>query len=126
VSRAGKEFCELEGKIIIVKRALYGLLSLAERFHTHLADTFHTFGFKQTRFDSDVWIRLDQKEKMYEYICTHVDDFVIVLKNPDAVIKQIESVYLVKDDSKGPPDYFLGNDYKGIIKECGALDVRNI
>lgn len=78
VSRAGKEFGELEGKTIIIKRALYGLRSSAERFHTHLADTFRTFGFKQTRFDSDVWIRLDQKEKMYEYICTHVDDFMIV------------------------------------------------
>lgn len=27
-------------------------------------------------------------------------------------MKEIESVYLVKDDSKGPPDYYLGNDYK--------------
>ena len=112
VPRAGKEFGELEGRTIIIKRALYGLRSSAERFHTHLADTFRTFGFKQTRFDSDVWIRLDQKEKMYEYICTHVDDFMIVSKNPDAVMKEIESVYLVKDDSKGPPDYYLGNDYK--------------
>jgi hypothetical protein len=51
---------------------------------------------------------------MYEYICTvlHVDDFMIVLKNLDAVTKEIGPVYLVKDDSKGPPDYYLGNDYK--------------
>lgn len=112
VAKAGKEFGELEGKAIIIKRALYGLRSSAERFHSHLADTFRTFGFKQTRFDNDVWIRLDEKSNMYEYICTHVDDFMIVSRNPDKVMKEIESVYLVKEDSKGPPDYYLGNDYK--------------
>ena len=27
-------------------------------------------------------------------------------------MKEIETVFKVKDDSKGPPDYYLGNDYK--------------
>jgi hypothetical protein len=49
---------------------------------------------------------------MYKYICTHVDDFMITSRNPKKVMKEIESVYLVKESSKGPPDYYLGNDYK--------------
>jgi hypothetical protein len=49
---------------------------------------------------------------MYEYVCTHVDDFMIVSKNPEKVMNEIETVYSVKDSSKGPPDYYLGNDYK--------------
>eukprot|EP00957_Ditylum_brightwellii_P078616 5976852-Ditylum_brightwellii.AAC.2 len=65
-----------------------------------------------TRFNNDVWIRLDKSGKMYEYICTHVDNLMICSKEPDKVVKEIESVYLVKDSSKGQPDYYLGNDYK--------------
>ena len=112
VPKAGPEFGEHQGKTIIIKKALYGLRSSAERFHTHLADSLRTFGFKQTRFDNDVWIRFDSESKLYEYVCTHVDDFMIVSKNPDIIMKEIESIYLVKDSSKGPPDYYLGNDYK--------------
>ena len=113
VPEAGSEFGpENKGKCIIIRKALYGLKSSSERFHSHLADSLRTFGFKQTRFDNDVWIRLESETKTYEYICTHVDDFMIVSKNPDRVMKEIESVYLVKDSSKGPPDYYLGNDYK--------------
>jgi hypothetical protein len=112
IPKAGIEFGELAGKCIIIKKALYGLCSSAERFHAHLADTLRSFGFKQTRFDNDVWIRLDDSGKRYEYICTHVDDFMICSRNPKRVMDEICSVYLVKDKSKGPPSYYLGNDYK--------------
>ena len=112
IRKAGPEFGKYEGCCIIIKKALYGLCSSSERFHAHLADTLRSFGFRQTRFDNDVWLRLDESGKHYEYICTHVDDFMICSKNPERVMKEIESVYLVKDSSKGPPSYYLGNDYK--------------
>ena len=112
IPKAGIEFGELAGKCIVIKRALYGLCSSAERFHAHLADTLRSFGFTQTRFDNDVWLRLDESGKQYEYICTHVDDFMICSKNAQRVMDEICTVYLVKDKSKGPPSYYLGNDYK--------------
>jgi len=112
VPYAGLEFGEKEGKCIIIKKALYGLCSSAERFHAHLADTLRSFGFKQTRYDNDVWIRLDNSKQHYEYVCTHVDDFMICSKNPERVMKEICSVYKVKESSKGEPSYYLGNDYK--------------
>ena len=112
IPKAGIEFGEHVGKCIIIKRALYGLCSSAERFHAHLADILRSFGFQQTRFDSDVLIRLDKSGEHYEYICTHVDDFMICSKEPERIMEEIESVYMVKDSSKGPPSYYLGNDYK--------------
>ena len=112
VVKAGPEFGKYEGQCIIIRKALYGLCSSAERFHAHLADSLRSFGFKQTRFDNDVWIRKDKSGKCYEYICTHVDGFMICSKHPEAVMKEIESVYLVKESSKGAPNYYLGNDYK--------------
>ena len=32
---------------------------------------------------------------------------MIVSKNPQAVMSEIESMFGVKDSSKGPPDYYL-------------------
>ena len=37
---------------------------------------------------------------------------MICSKEPEKIMKQIESLYLVKEKSKGPPSYYLGNDYK--------------
>ena len=54
---AGKEFGELEGKIIIIKKALYGLATSGERWHKHFADSLLGLGFKPTRYDRDVWLR---------------------------------------------------------------------
>ena len=62
-----------------------------------------SFGFVPTRFDNDAWIRLSKDKKAYEYVCSHVDDFCIFMN-------QIKSVFTVK--SEGPPEYYLGNDFK--------------
>ena len=124
IPKAGIEFGELAGKCIVIKKALYGLCSSAERFHAHLADTLRSFGFAQTRFDNDVWIRLDESGENYEYICTHVDDFMICSKNPQRVMDEICTVYMVKDKSKGPPSYYLGNDYKKDSKDRWCIGCK--
>lgn len=41
-----------------------------------------------------------------------MDDFTIVAKDLESVMKEIDLVYLVKEDPKGPPDHYLSNDYK--------------
>jgi hypothetical protein len=37
---------------------------------------------------------------------------MICSKNPKDIMEEIESIYSVKESSKGPPSYYLGNDYK--------------
>jgi hypothetical protein len=109
-ARAGPEFGTLEGSIVIIVKALYGLRSSSERWHAHFADTLRNLKFVPTRYDNDVWYRLAEDESHYEYVCTHSDDFMIVSKKPEAVMEALEEVYVIK--AKGPPDYYLGNDYK--------------
>ena len=111
-ARAGPEFGEHEGCIVIIIKALYGLCSSSERWHSHFSNTLHSFNFKPTRFDNDVWIRLNEDGKSYEYVCTHSDDFMITSHSPEKIMAQLESVYKIKDSSKGPPTYYLGHDYK--------------
>ena len=107
---AGPEFGKHEGKTVIIQKALYGLVSSSERWHAHFSDTLRGLGFKTTRYDNDVWIKRSDDGKYYEYLCTHVDDFMIVSKKPQIIMKALEDIYTIK--GQGPPDYYLGNDYK--------------
>jgi hypothetical protein len=111
-ARAGPEFGDYEGCTVIIVKALYGLCSSSERWHSHFANTLRSFDFVPTRFDNDVWIRRHSSGKCYEYVCTHSDDFLITSPSPEKIMEQIESIYKVKESSKGPPDYYLGHDYK--------------
>jgi hypothetical protein len=62
--------------------------------------------------DAHVWIRLDKDKKAYKYICTHVDNFIIVPKLPAALMKDLQDIYTINEESIVEPDYYLGNDYK--------------
>jgi hypothetical protein len=109
--RARPEFGDKEGciiiAIIIIKKASYGLKSSAERWWAHFADSLRALGFKSTRFDCDVWIK--DMGVTYAYVCTHVDDFKIVAKDPMSIMSKLQENYLIKDVH--PPKYYLGNDY---------------
>ena len=110
-TRVGPEFSEHaeEGSIAYIVRALYGLTTSAERFHTLLADFLRAQGFTPTRFDRDVWMRLREAQDGYDYICTHVDDFKIVAKEPMIWIDRLAGAFLIKEH--GPRQYYLGNNY---------------
>ena len=108
---AGLEFGEdKQGQTVIIRKALYGLASSAACFHAHFADVLRSFGFRTTRFDQDIWYKLGKDKKTYNYVCTHVDDFCIFSKNPQPIMDQIKSIFTIKGE--GPPEYYLGNDYK--------------
>ncbi len=94
----GPEFGpELEGRIAIIKKSLYGLKSSGAQWHAHFAMTLHTLGFSPTRFDNDVWIKLREDGTGYDYISTYVDDFLITAKDPWYYMKQLQEVYLIKE-----------------------------
>ena len=109
-TRCGPEFGPRSGAIAILIRALYGLTTSANRYRTLFADFLREMGFVPTRYDRDVWMRLRESNDGYDYICTHVDDFKIVGKDPSKWMRRIEQTFLVKES--GPRDYYLGNNYK--------------
>ena len=82
-ARAGIEFGDQEGCIIIMRKALYELESSARAFWIFLADHLCGLGFKPTRYDRNVWIRLRNEEDRYDHMCTHVDDFKVIAKDPE-------------------------------------------
>ena len=108
-SVAGPEFGDREGSILVLKKALYGLRSSSRAFRAHFADFLRSLGFFASRYDRDVWMREREELDGYDYVCTHVDDFKIVARNPDRWKDQIAAAFLLK--SVGEPSYYLGNDY---------------
>ena len=108
-SRAGPEFGDCHDSIMVLTKALYGLRSSSRTFCGHFADFLQSMGFHSARYDHDVWMRMHEDGTGYDYICTHMDDFKIVARDPDHWLTQISGVFLLK--STGPPSYYLGNNY---------------
>ena len=79
VVRAGKEFGDQSGNLLIVSKSLYGLISSGLRFNGVLAKCLSDIGFKRSKCESDIWYR--DKGDHYEYIGTYVDDLIVVLRD---------------------------------------------
>ena len=77
-SYAGPEFGQREDSVLIIRKALYGLKSSSRAFGQYFAEFLRGCGFKPTRYDRDVWMRLRDTQDGDDYICTHVDDFKVV------------------------------------------------
>jgi len=110
VPKAGYEFGTRKGMTIVIIKALYVLSASGADWHRHFSNSLHSYGFEPTRYDKDVWIQLSEDKTHYEHICTYVDDFMIVSKQPEAIMELIKKEYGVKGE--GPPLYYLGNDCK--------------
>ena len=105
----GPEFGELEGHVLIIVKALYGLRSSGLRWHERFADSLRDMGFKPSKAEDDIWMR--QNGDVYDYIATYVDDLCIVSKEPQVYVKLLENKYKYKLKGTGPITFHLGCDY---------------
>ena len=86
---AGPEFGPLEGHLLVIKKALYGLRTSGARFHAKFADTLRDLGFTPTYADPNVWIR--DAGDVYECVVVCVNDILTALKDPDFFYKELQS-----------------------------------
>ena len=76
---AGPEFEELQGHILVIHKALYGLKSSGLRWSQRIHDIMLQLGFRPCKADQCVWLR--EKKDKYEYIAIYVDDLHIASEN---------------------------------------------
>ena len=62
----GEEWGELKGRVAIIKKTLYGLTTSAHQWRKLFSDFLRSLGFKSTRYDRDVWIRLRETNNGYD------------------------------------------------------------
>jgi hypothetical protein len=114
----GAEFGhDLQGRKAIIVRALYGLNSAGAAFRNHLAVCIAGLDYKSCLADSDVWMRArtrDDGYKFYEYVLIFVDDILCISDNPQESLKRIDKYFLMKPNSIGKPDIYLGAKLSGI------------
>ena len=107
------------GRVAVLEKALYGTKSAANRWHAHLADTLRSMGFTSSRYDADIWIKLQEdnntKKRWYDYIGTHTDDLMIVAKDPKGHFDRLQAKYTIK--KIGPPSFHLGCNYTANEKD---------
>jgi hypothetical protein len=117
---AGPEFHDLEGHLMVIYKAQYGLKSSGKRWHDRLHDVLRSMGFTPSKAEEDIWMR--DCGDHYEYIAVYVDDLLIASKNPQGIIDQLEAKpHQFKLKGTGPVTYHLGNDY--VREEDGTLRV---
>ena len=120
---AGPEFGELEGHILLVIKALYGLRTSGKRWNERFADCLRQEGFVQCKAEPEIWLRKSADGKVYEYIATYVDDLTLVLRDPKAFCEQVlEKKFGFKLKGSGPIKFHLGMDF--IRDEDGVLCVQ--
>ena len=111
--RGDELFGDLAGKVLIVKKALYGLKSSSAAFRSFLAETLDNMGFKSTEADPDVWLRPAVKpdgEEYYEYVLCYVDDVLGISMNAREVLQEIQKDFKFKKDEIKPPEFYLGGN----------------
>ena len=65
-------------------------------------------GWTQSRAHPDIWM-LD-KQTHWEYLCVYVDDIMVMSKDPQAFMDDLQKTFKMK--GVGPPDYHLGGNFK--------------
>ena len=108
---AGPEFGPLEGRILIIEKALYGLKSRGAAFRSFMAEKLDDMNFKSSHADPDVWMRPAIKpdgEKYYEYILVYVDDILCISHKPLEPKIEIHRDMKFKNNKIVPPEFYLG------------------
>ena len=98
------KFGNKEGLVIILNKALYGLVTSSRRWNVALGDALTTMGFSVSRADVDLWIKKTNDGNGYEYIATHVDDVIIVVKDHKIHITRMARHFPIR---KGKRKYII-------------------
>ena len=105
-----KEFGNLEGHLLIIKKALYGLRTSGLRWHDKFSDCLRELGFLPSKAEPDIWMRLNKAHDIYEYVAVYVDDLAIAMKDCDEFISILQDKYKFKLKGTGTITYHLGMD----------------
>ena len=88
---AGQDFGELEGHMLIIYKALYGLRSSGLRWSQRLSECLNGMGFTPSKAEPDIWMQC--VDGQYEYVLVYMDDLTIASKDPSAIIDVLTNTH---------------------------------
>ena len=116
--KAGPEFGPLQGHLLIIYKALYGLRSSGLAFGQLLAACLEKEGFVPSKCEPEIFMR--RKGDLWEYVATYVDDLCIVMEDPESFLEVLKSEpYYFKLKGSGALSFHLGcgfhRDVTGVL-----------
>ncbi len=88
------EFGKDSGKKATLVWALYGLKSVDQALHEHLANCRHSLGYKSCLDGPDLWYKAytwkgdnGNNKSYYSYMLVYVNDILCIHTDPDSVLK---------------------------------------
>jgi hypothetical protein len=106
--RAGLEFGQQSGKLLIVEGGWYGHKTAAPTFHSHVLAQLRLLRFHPSKADLDLWIR-KKDDGSYEYLASYVDDIIVISTDPMSIIEKLRETYILK--GVGTPENYLGGNF---------------
>ena len=107
--RAGSEFGDLEGYLLIIYKALYGFKTSGKAFCQLLQECLLDLSFVPSLAEASIYMRKCQTADHYKYIATYVDNLAIIMKDPQSLIDQLTAAsYNFKLKGSGPLNFHLG------------------
>ena len=89
--RAGPEFGDLKGHLLIIYKALYGLKTSGKAFGQLLQEYLLKLEFVPSLAEASTYMRkCPNGDDHYEYIATYIDDLAIIMKDPQPLIDQLK------------------------------------
>ena len=119
---ARAEFGDLQGKVLIIEKALYGLKASGAAWRSMLRETILDMEFLDTVADHDVYRRLattENGDKYYEYVCVYVDDLLVASHRAQEIMDSFGKIYRLKEEA-AEPSIYLGASICKRIKEDGS------
>jgi hypothetical protein len=98
-------FGDLEGHMLVIYKALYGLCSSGLCWHERFSACLRDMGFFPCKAEADIWMR--RVNNHYEYIATYVDKLAISSKDPKAITDTLMNKYNFKLKGTGEIEYHL-------------------
>jgi hypothetical protein len=122
---AGEEFGpELQGKTLLIVRALYGLKSAGAAFRAYLAEHLYSLDYRPSYADPDVWMRPAVKpngDEYYEYLLAYVDDLLSISWEPMKTMQRIKDKFTLKGNKIAPPEDYLGAVLREMATPSGGV-----
>ena len=104
----------MQGKVMRLTRALYGLKSSGASWRQMFKEFIESkLEFLPSRIDPDMYYRRNRKpngEQYYELLLVYVDDILAISHDPESIMKRIGMRFEIKNDEYGPPKTYLGGD----------------
>ena len=108
--RAGPEFGDLEGHLLIIYKALYVSKLSGKAFGQLLQECLLDLSFVPSLAKASIYMRRCPTGDHFEYIATYIDDLAVIMKDPQSLINQlIVAPYQLKES--GPLNFRLGCEF---------------